>query len=461
MSPSQTRSGRLAWAALLLLPALAQATYPPFQPLVDAAEAGSVLAPEPGIYAGPVRVDKSLTIDGRDQVTIDGGGKGTVVLLETDGATLRNLHLTNSGSSHNDLDSGVQVRGKFNVISDNRIDDALFGVDLQQSENNIVRRNHISSKPVDLGVRGDAIRLWYSFNNQVTDNVIRDARDTVVWYSRDNLIARNDARGGRYSLHFMYSQTNRVEGNHYENNTVGIFLMYSDGIVVRNNLIANATGTTGIGIGFKETSDVVIEGNRILYCAEGLYLDVSPYQPGSINHFRDNLIAYNGIGIRFINDWQGNVLTGNRFKGNTTQVVVEGGKTANRNTWNGNYWDDYEGFDRNNDGVGDSPHAIQAFADRLWMDVPPAQFFKGSPMLEVIDFLERLAPLTTPDLLVRDEHPLWNADTRVVLAVPEAGLAAGPDWELDPDAEPEAPAPEVESGGYDAYEALRRSLGRD
>ncbi|WP_199484212.1 nitrous oxide reductase family maturation protein NosD [Thiocapsa marina] len=454
-------SSRLACAALLLIPALAGAAYPPLQPLVDAAEAGSVLMPEPGIYAGPVRVDKPLTIDGRDEVTIDGGGKGTVVLLETDGATLRNLHLTNSGSSHNDLDSGVQVRGKFNVITDSRIDNALFGVDLQQSENNIVRRNHISSKPVDLGVRGDAIRLWYSFDNQVTDNIIRDARDTVVWYSRNNLIARNDARGGRYSLHFMYSQTNRVEGNHYENNTVGIFLMYSDGIVVRNNLIANATGTTGIGIGFKETSDVVIEGNRILYCAEGLYLDVSPYQPGSLNYFRDNLIAYNGIGIRFINDWQGNVLTGNRFKGNTTQVVVEGGKTANRNTWDGNYWDDYEGFDRDDDGVGDSPHVIQAFADRLWMDVPPAQFFKGSPMLEVIDFLERLAPFTTPDLLVRDEHPLWAADTEVVLAVPQAGLAGGSDWELDPDAESEAPAPDAAPGGYDAYEALRRSLGRD
>jgi nitrous oxidase accessory protein len=107
-----------------------------------------------------------------------------VVLLDTDGATLKEpAPCATPGSSHNDLDSGVQVRGKFNVIKDNRIEDCLFGVDLQQSKNNIVRRNHISSKPVDLGVRGDAIRLWYSFNNQVTDNVVRDARDIVVWYS--------------------------------------------------------------------------------------------------------------------------------------------------------------------------------------------------------------------------------------------------------------------------------------
>jgi nitrous oxidase accessory protein len=436
------------------------AGFPPLQPLVDAAEEGAVLTPEAGTYAGPVVLDKPLTIDGRGQVTIDGGGKGTVILLDTDGATLKGLHLTNTGDSHNDIDAGVQVRGNFNVIKDNVIDDCLFGIDLQQSENNVVRRNRISSKPVDLGVRGDAIRLWYSFRNQVTDNVIRGARDTVVWYSRDNLIARNDARGGRYSLHFMYSQHNRVEDNHYEDNTVGIFLMYSDGVVVRNNTIANASGSTGVGIGFKETSGVTIEGNRILYCAAGLYLDVSPYQPGTTNRFTDNLIAYNGIGVRWLNDWQGNVFRGNRFKGNITQMVVEGGKSANRNRWEGNYWDDYEGFDRDGDGVGDAPYELYAYADRLWMDVPPAQFFQGSPMLEVIDFLERLAPFSSPDLLVRDDKPLRTAEPRVAgLVGIEPAVPRAEDEGEDAEA-PTATAP-ARAGGFDAYDALRRSLGRD
>ncbi len=439
---------------------VAQAGFPPFQPLVDAADEGTVLTPEPGTYAGPVVVDKPITIDGRGQVIIDGGGKGTVVLLATDGATLKDLHLTNSGDSHNDIDAGVQVRGNFNVIKDNRIDDCLFGIDLQQSEHNIVRRNRISSKPVALGVRGDAIRLWYSFDNQITDNIIRDARDTVVWYSKDNLIARNDARRGRYSLHFMYSRTNRVEDNHYEDNTVGIFLMYSDGVVVRNNTIANAAGPTGVGIGFKETSDVTIEGNRVLYCATGLYLDVSPYQPNTTNRFIDNLIGYNGIGVRWLNDWHGNVFTGNRFKGNLTQVVVEGGKTADRNRWEGNYWDDYAGFDRNGDHIGDTPYALYAYADRLWMDVPAAQFFKGSPMLEVIDFLERLAPFSPPDLLVRDDKPLRLIHGRIA---GWAGIEAGSAGEEAED-EGESDQAEAESvpsaDEFDAYQALRRSLGR-
>jgi nitrous oxidase accessory protein len=447
--------GGLVWVGLAHTQANA-ASSPPFQALVDAAESGAVLTPAPGTYAGPVVIDKALTIDGGDKVTIDGGGKGTVVLIKTNGATLKNLHITNSGNSHNDIDAAVQVRGNFNVIKDNQIDDCLFGVDLQQSEDNIVRRNHISSKPVELGIRGDAIRLWYSFRNKITDNVIRDSRDTVVWYSRDNLIARNDARRGRYSLHFMYSQTNRVEDNHYEGNTVGIFLMYSDGVIVRNNLIANAAGVTGVGIGFKETSDVTIQNNRVLYCAVGLYLDVSPYQPGTTNRIRDNLVAYNGIAVRFLNDWQGNAFIGNKFQGNIAQVVVSGGKTASHNHWEGNYWDDYEGFDRNGDGVGDTPYSLYAYADRLWMDVPPAQFFKGSPLLEVLDFLERLAPFSAPDLMVRDERPLWGAEVKLAIADPKAALAGGHDD--DDEADEPAAAPAQDPGGFDALGALRGAL---
>ena len=431
---------------------------PSLQALIDATAPNAVLEPPPGVYSGPVFISQPITIDGRNGVTIDAGGKGSVVYLETDGATLKNLRLTNSGNSHNDLDSGVLVKGNFNVIRDNVIDDCLFGVDLSQSSNNIVRGNRISSKDVELGVRGDAIRLWYSFNNKVTDNVIRGSRDMVIWYSKDNLIARNDARGGRYSLHFMYSQYNEVMNNHFEDNSVGIFLMYSDGVVVEDNYIAHATGATGMGIGFKETSDVVVAGNRVLYCATGIYLDVSPYQPDTTNRITDNLIAYSGIGILFLNDWQGNLFERNQMKGNITQVAVGGARTARRNDWSGNFWDDYEGFDQNKDGVGDGAYELYNYADRIWMDVPTARFFKGSPVLEVLDFLERLAPFTDPEMVLRDEKPLLTAgvakqhsiEFRRRLAASKRGRGELDDRSGNDQGEEE----------FDALKALRESIGR-
>ncbi|HHO58980.1 MAG TPA: nitrous oxide reductase family maturation protein NosD [Thiotrichales bacterium] len=382
---------------------------PSLQAMVDAARPNSILVPPPGVYAGPITLDFPLTIDGQGKVTIDGGGKGSVIYVDTDGAVIRNLHLTNSGDSHNDIDAGVQVRGNFNVIKDNIIDNCLFGIDLQQSEHNIIRRNHISSKPKELGVRGDSVRLWYSFYNKITDNVIRDSRDMVVWYSANNTIARNDSRGGRYSLHFMYSRFNEVDSNHYEHNSVGIFLMYSDSVVVKNNYIAYANGATGMGIGFKETSGVEIAGNRILYCSTGLYIDVSPFQPDMTNRIHDNVIAFTSIAVDFLNDWTGNVFERNAFKGNQTQISVAGGGTASRNVWKGNYWDDYEGFDLDKDGVGDTPYELYSYADRIWMDVPTARFLQGTPVMAVLDFLERLAPFSTPAMLVRDEAPVMSA----------------------------------------------------
>jgi nitrous oxidase accessory protein len=407
----------LVCCCLLPLSVLAE-DYPPLQPLIDATPEGETLIPPPGVYAGPVVIERPINLDGQHQVSIDNGGKGSVIILQTDGATVRNLHLTNSGESHNDLDAGVQVRGRFNVIKDNTIDNCLFGVDLQQSDHNVVRRNRISSKPFELGQRGDAVRLWYSFHNKITDNEISNVRDTVVWYSADNTIARNTASDSRYSLHFMYSRRNLVEANRYYNNAVGIFLMYSDGVEIRDNHIAHATGPTGVGIGLKETSELTVEDNEILYCASGLYIDVSPFQPDTTNRFNGNLIAYNGIGIRFLNDWTGNVFQQNQFVDNLTQIAVTGGKTANRNVWAGNYWSDYEGFDQNEDGTGDAPYELYAYADRLWQDEPYAQFFKGSPMLEVLDFLERLAPFSAPDMLVRDEQPSMDTITRVAETVP-------------------------------------------
>ena len=104
-----------------------------------------------------------------------------------------------------------------------------------------------------LGQKGDSVRLWYSFENKITDNVIEHGY-AIWWYGtrRDNIISEATATSNsRYSLHFMYSRYNLVEDNEYYNNTVGIFLMYSDGVIVRNNKVRHAAGPTGVGYWFQ------------------------------------------------------------------------------------------------------------------------------------------------------------------------------------------------------------------
>lgn len=382
--------------------------FKPFQPLVDEAPSGAVLRPPPGSYAGPVVLTRPLTIEGGGAVTIDAGDKGSVFTVATDGAALRGLRLTGSGDSHDTEDACLEIRGNRNVAEDLTMDNCLFGVDLRQSDDNVLRGNRIASKPFDLGVRGDAIRLWYSMNNRVESNEIADSRDTVIWYSHGNRIAGNVGRRSRYSLHFMYSQRNEVENNRYYDNAVGIYVMYTDGVSIRNNLISHATGATGMGIGFKEASNSVVEDNDIVYCATGIGSDLSPFEPGTEIRISRNRLAYNGIGILFNSDREGNIVTGNVFEGNLVHVAVNGAGTAMKNEWRGNYWDDYQGFDRNNDGRGDTPYELFAYADRIWMEQPQARFFKSAPLLEAVDFLERLAPFSNPDMILRDTEPRFD-----------------------------------------------------
>lgn len=375
------------------------------QAMLDAAEEGAVVTPPPGRYVGHVQVTKPLVLDGAGKVTIDAGGKGSVLLVRTNNATVRNLHLIGTGEDHNGEDAGIQVRGDNNVVKDNRIEDALFGIDLQQSYHNVIRRNFISSKKLELGMRGDSIRLWYSDDNLLEDNEIRNSRDFVLWYSKRNRVTGTIHTGGRYGMHFMFSMDNIVENNRFENNSVGISMMYDQGDVVRNNVISHSVGATGTCISMKEASAVTIVGNEILYCANGLFFDVSPFQPDTVNVVEDNRIAFNDIAISFLNDWQGNEFRRNRLESNITEVAVFGGGSAKRNVWDGNSWDSYEGFDRDHDGVGDTPHREWGYAGRVWMDVPNTRFFKGTAVLEVLDFLDRLAPFSEPTMMLEDAHP--------------------------------------------------------
>ena len=384
------------------------APLPSFQALVDATPEGGFLRPEPGSYAGPVVIGRAIAIDGSSRVTIDAGGSGTVVRIEASGVALRGLRLTGSGSNHDRVDAGIALVGSGNVIENNSIEDCLFGIDIAKSNENIVRGNRIHSKSRNTALRGDAIRLWYSFRNQIVENDISDTRDVVVWYSSDNVISRNRIVRGRYALHTMYANKNLVEDNEFLENMTGVFLMYSDGVEIRRNRILGAQGATGVGVGFKESSSIVLEDNDIVYCATGVLLDVSPYEPDTLIRFERNRFAYNGIGVLFHNDWQGSEFRDNQFVGNFTQVAVRGGGGATRNVWSHNYWDDYQGFDRDRDGLGDTPYELRAYADRIWMEVPQAAFFRASPLLEVIDFLDRLAPFSTPALILRDEAPRFE-----------------------------------------------------
>ncbi len=378
------------------------------QTAIDNAPEGAILKLPAGVYKGGITINKPLTILGKeDGVIIDGGGVGTVIAIKSSYVTLKNIRVTNSGDMHHQLDAAITVENaKQCEISDCVIDDCLFGIDMQMVSNSIVQNNTITSKDVDLGLRGDGLRLWYSNDNIIKKNRLIKSRDMVVWYSHGNLIEENYGEWCRYSLHFMYAGKNFVKNNTYKYNSVGIFFMYSKDTIATGNVIKSSLGATGMGIGLKDVTNFTIKNNTILYNAQGLYIDRSPFEPDTHNWIEDNKILYNSEALHFHSLSENNIIKNNTIMGNIEDIVNDSrGSKTNENEIVGNYWDNYEGFDRDGDNVGDTSHKVYQYADQLWVYNPNVKFFYGSPVISLLNFLAELAPFTAPIFLLEDEKP--------------------------------------------------------
>jgi len=374
------------------------------QAIVDAAAPGSIVRLKPGIYAGPVIISKPLTLEGGSQAEVRGDGKGTVVTLRGEGITLRGLRISSSGELHDSIDAGIQVEGKGHVIEYNRIEDVLFGIHLRQASGSTVRHNHVTGKPLSLGMRGDAIRIWNGTANRIEDNRFERARDLTFINAPDNRITGNHFSDGRYGLHAVFSPRLRIERNRLSRMGTGIIILYSRDVVIKQNHVEHALEGGGAGIVFKDSDTGVVEGNTVLHCAVGLKVDAPP-EPVGVLEVHGNRFAHNIIGLFFYGEAGGHRFTANHFDKNLTTVAISGLGTAAANVWQGNYWDDYEGFDRNQDGIGDTPHEVWLHADRIWMETPMATFFRNAPGMELLDFLERLAPFSAPYRVLQDPAP--------------------------------------------------------
>ena len=378
------------------------------QEAIDNAKEGSILKLPKGIYKGSIKINKPISIIGKEEgVIIDGLGEGTVIEIDGPYVTIKNLTIIGSGERHDKLDAAIKIsNSKQSEISDNIIKDCLFGIDVSMSNNSIISNNYITSKDLDLGLRGDGLRLWYSNDNIVSKNKLINSRDMIVWYSHGNEISENYGENNRYSLHFMYAGKNYVRNNTYKFNSVGIFFMYSQDTTAIGNTIQSSLGATGMGIGLKDVSNFTLKDNTIIYCAQGLYIDRSPFEPDTKNWIEDNKVLYNSEALHFHSISENNVIKSNKILGNIEDIINDSrGSKTDENEIVNNYWDNYEGFDKDGDNIGDTPHKVFQYADQLWVYDQDVKFFYGSPVIALLNFLAKLAPFTQPIFLMADDKP--------------------------------------------------------
>lgn len=398
-------TGKPFFFLLLLLLAQPVLALPPLQLYVEITPEGGTLEPPPGEYSGPVVIRKRITIDGKGKVVVNGRGSGSIITIEADGTIIKGLHLINSGDSHDKVDAGMLVKANDTVVQDNVIEDSLFGIHLSNAHGNQIVGNQISSKGWDVTLRGDGIRLWYSHQNLIEGNVINNSRDMLFSNARENRIINNSMSNSRISMELVFSPENEIRGNTFIDNYNGITIIYSDQLDISDNHILRMRKLTGSGISVKESYKILIGNNEIAHCAVGL-LATSPLEAENILTITGNLFTFNDVATYFYGEKGGHEIHNNRFIDNFVDVMGSTTGTSRLNHWDGNYWGNYSGFDLDNDGVGDQPHRVYLYADRIWMERSMARFYRGTPALSLIDFVERLIPSSEPDLMYADPRPL-------------------------------------------------------
>jgi nitrous oxidase accessory protein len=415
------------WAAVLVITQALNVgpagRYPTIGAALAAARPGDTIRVAAGVYREKIVVEVPVVLVGEGRPVIDGEGKGTVVELRAPGV-FSGFEVRASGRILDQENAGILVTADSCVISDNVLEDVLFGVYLKGSDGSRVTGNRIVGKDRALGMRGDGLRLWNSNGVLVEWNVVRRTRDVVIYFSHGLVFRNNLVTDGRYGLHYMYSSNNLFERNEFARNDVAAFIMYSSDIVLRGNTFAQASGHSGFGIGLKDADRIEVVDNLIVQNRVGLYLDNSPSAADAENRIEGNIFAFNDVALGLLPAVRQNVFADNSFISNMRDVSVSGGGTALANRWAGNRWDRAAAWDADRDGELDLAYRIDRLSDDLFARYPDLRLFELSPAAAALDALGRFFPLLEPQPIVVDSTPKPLQDR-----APLAGL--GPARPLD------------------------------
>jgi nitrous oxidase accessory protein len=431
-----TRAGVTTTALFVALVALAGHGAAPRAAAADSIAAavaqaapGDTLRIPPGVYREQLVISKPITLIGDGAPVIDGGHAGDVVVIAAEGVTIRGFVLQGSGRSVSDEPAAIRVRAGRATIENNHIRDSLYGVVLEESDGHIVRGNRIEGIldfPTER--RGHGLYLHYSRQNQIEGNVVRYTKDGILLnFSEHTTVSYNTVEYVRYGIHYMYAKHVEMVENTFTDSITGGVLMYSTDIKMLRNVFAyNRSSASGYGLAFKDVDDIELTGNLIHHNRLGLALEGSPFTPGAFVIVRDNLIGHNRVAVGMFTTT--NVtFAGNTFAGNLRQVEAASGSLENKNVWSdagrGNYWDDYQGYDANGDGVGDLPYRDTGVFTTLVEKHPALRAYDYTLARTALDLAARWFPAERSVARATDPYPLM-APTRALPRRAETGERA-------------------------------------
>jgi len=344
---------------------------------------------------GSITVTKSLTIIGQDNPVLDGENKYEIMLLSGKNITIKGITFRNSGySAMNDFASIKLVDASDVLLENNRIYDSYFAIHISNTSYAIVRNNIITGSPKSEQMTGNGIHLWKSHHALIENNHVQGHRDGIYFefVTFSNIKGNRSEKNIRYGLHFMFSNDDTYFNNIFSNNGAGVAVMYSKKVRMEKNHFEQNWGPSAYGILLKDISDSYIIKNTFWRNTVGIHLEGTSRMKIERNSFNGN-----GWAIKVQASCEDNSFNYNNFTGNSFDVGTNG--SISLNSFQNNYWDKYEGYDINKDGIGDIPYHPVSMYSMIIEQNPYALMLFRSFTVQLLDKAEKAIPSLTPENL--------------------------------------------------------------
>lgn len=369
------------------------------------AQPGDIVLIDPGFYAeGNIVVDKSLTLRGVNFPVIDGQMTEEALTITADSVTIEGLKIQNSG--HNQLKDLAAIRvqrRKGYIIRNNILLNSYFGIYLEYAGGGEVYGNTIIGKAENEVNAGNAIHAWYVQNVNISHNLLQGHRDGIyLEFVTHSFIHDNHSTGNiRYGLHYMFSNDDTYYCNTFDHNGAGVAVMFSKRIVMSDNYFEHNWGRASYGLLLKEITDADIARNQFVSNTVGIMLEGAARIT-----YRGNVFKSNGWAIQITGGCEDNSFAANNFLSNALDLVLNG--RLNSNTFDGNYWSEYNGYDLDRNGRGDVPHRPVKLFSYILSQSPESIILLRSFFVDLLNFSEKVSPALTPDNVL-DNMPLMEA----------------------------------------------------
>lgn len=362
------------------------------QQTLDQANPGDTILIMSGVYhQGNIVVRKPVTLTGENYPVFDGDGKFEIFTIGAPDVTLQGLRIIHSGSGSIEDVSGIKAIQSRNIrVTNNQFDHTFFGIYLANCKNALVKNNVLSSDPAAPEI-GNGIHAWKCDSIQIKGNTIHGHRDGIYFeFVTNSRIEGNMSYNNmRYGLHFMFSHHDTYIDNTFRDNGAGVAVMYTQGVTMINNRFQDNRGSSSYGLLLKDIRDSFVEKNTFSGNTTGVYMEGS-----SRCAFSGNTWHSNGWAVKIQANCDGNSFISNNFLGNTFDIATNGSLVLN--TLDHNYWDRYEGYDINTDGIGDIPFHPVSLYSMVVEKMPSSVMLWRSFLVQLLDKTEKVIPSVTP-----------------------------------------------------------------